>query len=124
MPRAASIWVSDEPLDLGGGAAASLFLRYHARMDAFLAIVSKRDQRQYAVEDVPEEVVERVLEAGRVAGSAMNRQPWRFIVLSDELREGLAEAVYAPDNLRGAPWPSPSSRPGSPASISAAPRRT
>jgi nitroreductase len=71
-------------------------------MDTFLAIVSKRDQRQYADREIPEEVLERILQAGRLAGSAMNRQPWRFVVLqSRELREQVAETVYAPGNVLG-----------------------
>ena len=71
-------------------------------MDTFLAIVSKRDQRQYAGREIPEEVLERILQAGRLAGSAMNRQPWRFVVLgSRELREQVAETVYAPGNVLG-----------------------
>jgi nitroreductase len=71
-------------------------------MDTFLAIVSKRDQRQYADREIPQEVLERILQAGRLAGSAMNRQPWRFVVLeSRELREQVAETVYAPGNVLG-----------------------
>jgi nitroreductase len=71
-------------------------------MDAFLAIVSKRDQRDYADRELPEDVVERILQAGRLAGSAKNRQPWRFVVLgSRELRQQVAETVYAPGNVLG-----------------------
>jgi len=40
-------------------------------------------------EPVPEEVLEKVLYAGRIAPSAMNRQPWRFYVVKD--REKLEE---------------------------------
>ena len=50
-------------------------------MDAYLAVASKRDQREYAERPVPEEAVRPSLDAGRVAGSAKNRQPWRFLVL-------------------------------------------
>jgi nitroreductase len=72
-------------------------------MDTFLAIASKRDQREYADRDIPEDVVRRILEAGRIAGSAKNRQPWRFLVLEDaELRKRVAETVYAPGNVLGA----------------------
>jgi nitroreductase len=72
-------------------------------MDTFLVIASKRDQRRYADREIPEDVARRILEAGRIAGSAQNRQPRRFVVIDDpELREGVAETVYAPDNLRGA----------------------
>jgi nitroreductase len=72
-------------------------------MDTYLAIVSKRDTRRYADLPIPEDVVERILDAGRVTGSASNRQPWRFLVVEDaERREQLADAVYEPTNIRGA----------------------
>lgn len=76
---------------------------YDPVVDAFLAIASKRDTRRYADRQVPEEVARRILEAGRVSGSARNRQPWRFVVVeSAGPRERLAAAVYAPENVRGA----------------------
>jgi nitroreductase len=72
-------------------------------MDTFLTIVSKRDTRRYAERDIAGETVERVLEAGQLAGSARNRQPWRFLVVeSADRREELADAVYEPQNVRGA----------------------
>lgn len=72
-------------------------------MDTRLAIASRREVRLYADRDIPADVVERILDAGRLAGSAMNRQPWRFLVVeSAERRERLAELVYAPENVRGA----------------------
>lgn len=72
-------------------------------MDAYLAVVAKREVRDYAARPLPEEVVERLLEAGRVTGSSMNRQAWRFLVLeSREVRDAVADTVYEPDNLRGA----------------------
>lgn len=72
-------------------------------MDTYLAIVSKRDTRRYADKPIPADVVERILSAGRVTGSASNRQPWRFLVVEDsERREKLADAVYEPTNIRGA----------------------
>jgi nitroreductase len=72
-------------------------------MDAFLVIASKRDTRRYADRPVPAEVEQRILEAGRISGSARNRQPWRFLVVETPARrERLAEAVYAGENVRGA----------------------
>ena len=72
-------------------------------MDTYLAIVSKRDTRRYAGQADPDDVVERILDAGRVTGSASNRQPWRFLIVEDaERREQLADAVYEPTNIRGA----------------------
>ena len=69
-------------------------------MDTFLAIASRRDERSYAQRALPEQVVTRILDAGRLAGSARNRQPWRFLVAAD--RDALAELVYAPANVRSA----------------------
>jgi nitroreductase len=72
-------------------------------VDTYLAVASKRDWRSYADRRIPDDVVERILDAGRVTGSAMNRQPWTFVVVEDEERKGaLAETVYAGDNVRGA----------------------
>jgi nitroreductase len=72
-------------------------------VDTFLAIASKRDERRYASATIAGDVVERILDAGRVAGSARNRQPWRFVVVESADRvEQLAAAVYEPDNVRGA----------------------
>jgi nitroreductase len=71
-------------------------------MDAFLVIASKRDQREYADREIPEDVVRRILEAGRIAGSASNKQPWRFIAVeSPEVRQQVAATVYAPANVLG-----------------------
>ena len=67
-------------------------------MDVYTAIASKRDERRYADRPLPEEVVARILDAGRVAGSSQNRQEWQFVVVSD--REALAETVWAPENVR------------------------
>jgi nitroreductase len=72
-------------------------------LDAFLAIASRREVRWYDRRPIPVDVRRRILEAGRVCGSAQNRQPWRFLVLSDRgLRERVAETVYDPGNVRGA----------------------
>ena len=72
-------------------------------MDTYLAIASKRDERRYADRAVATDAVERILDAGRLAGSAANRQPWRFLVVERrELVEAFAECVYAPSNVRGA----------------------
>ena len=65
-------------------------------MDTFLAIASRREVRDYADRDVPEDVVERILDAGRLAGSASNRQPWRFVVVaSQHARIALLDAMLA-----------------------------
>lgn len=44
----------------------------------------------------------RVLDAGRVAGSSRNSQPWRFVVAGPETVAALAPTVWEPGNLEGA----------------------
>jgi nitroreductase len=72
-------------------------------MDTFFAIASRRDQRRYLSETLPEDVVTRILDAGRLAGSAGNRQPWTFVIPSSRDRvEAIASAVFVPENVLGA----------------------
>jgi nitroreductase len=72
-------------------------------VDTYLTIASKRDARAYSPAPIPSDVRRQILDAGRLAGSARNRQPWTLIVIEDGvLRERLAETVYAPQNVRGA----------------------
>ena len=70
-------------------------------MDTYAAIASKRDERRYADRPLADEHVERILDAGRLSGSSRNTQSWEFVLVSDS-RERLAEAVYAPGNVRTA----------------------
>jgi nitroreductase len=53
-------------------------------MEVFAAIRKRRSIRLYERKPVNEEKLNRVLEAGRLAPSADNRQPWRFIVVTDD----------------------------------------
>src|SRR5262249_3229818 len=70
--------------------------------DTWLAIASRREVREYADRDIPEEVVRTILDAGRLAGSAKNRQPWRFLLVDDEsARARLAEALFEPTHAPG-----------------------
>jgi nitroreductase len=70
-------------------------------VDTYLAVASKRDWRSYADRPVPEDVQRRILDAGRLAGSSQNRQPWTFVVAERaDAKERLAETVYAADNIR------------------------
>ncbi|HEY7197280.1 MAG TPA: nitroreductase family protein [Gaiellaceae bacterium] len=72
-------------------------------METLLAIVSRRETRDFADRDIAPELAERILDAGRVAGSASNRQPLRYVVVEDdEVRARLAETVFVPGNVSGA----------------------
>ena len=70
-------------------------------MDTELAVASKRDRREYSDKPIPEAAERQILDAGRVAGSARNRQDRRFVVIRDRHEEAI-ELVTRPDNLRTA----------------------
>jgi nitroreductase len=51
----------------------------------FEAIHSQRAIRRFTDEPVPDEAIQRILEAAVRAPSGRNRQPWRFVVIRDEV---------------------------------------
>jgi nitroreductase len=56
-------------------------------------IISRQSDRKYGDKTIEKEKLERIIEAGRMAPSACNAQPWKFIVIDDpELRLKVAEA--------------------------------
>jgi nitroreductase len=72
-------------------------------VDTEVAVASKRDERRYSDRAVPPDVVERILDAGRLSGSSANRQARRFVVIeSEDARRTTADAVYVPTNVLGA----------------------
>lgn len=65
--------------------------------ESLLALLKgRRSVRRYKPDPVPDEMVAQLLEAGRWAPSASNRQPWAFIVVRDEAvrREVAQHAAY------------------------------
>ena len=61
-------------------------------MDTYKTIVTKRDTRVFTDQPIPEDVVRRILQAGRMAGSSKNSQPCRFIVIDDPAqKEAIAQ---------------------------------
>ncbi len=57
------------------------------------AILKRHSVRAYEDRKVKDEFLKEVLEAGRIAPSAANIQPWKFVVVQDkELRKQLVKA--------------------------------
>ena len=67
-------------------------------MEVFDAVRTVLAVRHYQDKAVPSEVVQRIVEAGRLTGSSMNRQPWHFILVEnrDTLRQLGALAKTGP----------------------------
>ena len=52
-------------------------------MEVFDTVRTLLAVRGYQDKPIPEAVVRRIVEAGRLTGSGMNRQPWHFIVVRE-----------------------------------------
>jgi nitroreductase len=62
-------------------------------VDTVTAIMNRRSVRKYMSRAIPDDDLRTILEAGRQAPSAANRQPWHFVVVrEDGQRRRLAEA--------------------------------
>jgi nitroreductase len=73
-------------------------------MDAHTCIRTKRDSRAYASKAIDEEALQGILQAGRMAGSSKNTQPWRFVVLRDaERKRELASCGQFAQHVPAAP---------------------
>ena len=59
------------------------------------AISSRRSIRRYKQTEIPATVINEILEAGRLAPSGKNRQPWRFLVYGNEPKRRLLEQMEA-----------------------------
>lgn len=65
-------------------------------MEVLDAIKNRRSVRKYLPKAIPEDALGRVIEAGRIAPSANNRQPWHFVIVKDpETRKALSGGKWA-----------------------------
>src|SRR5215216_5166239 len=64
------------------------------------AMSTLRAVRRLRPDPIPDEVLERILQAAALAPSGGNQQPWRVVVVTDpELKQGLAD-LYGPEWAR------------------------
>lgn len=52
-------------------------------MDALEAIRKRRSVRDYTGDGIPREDLEKIVDAGRLAATGSNKQPWDFIVVTE-----------------------------------------
>lgn len=64
-------------------------------MAAVQAIYNRRSIRRFQEKSVPEDVLEELLNAGRAAPSAKNRQPWKYIVFGGAQKQELLKVMEA-----------------------------
>jgi nitroreductase len=64
-------------------------------MDALAAIRKRRSVREYTGAPIPREDLETIVDAGRLAASGHNTQPWDFVVVTDrDMIEQLKVAAH------------------------------
>jgi nitroreductase len=54
------------------------------KVDFYEVIRTRRSIRSFKKDQIPEDALNRVLDAARIAPSGSNRQPWRFILVTDD----------------------------------------
>jgi nitroreductase len=80
------------PISLGG------------RLDFYDVVQKRLSVRSYKPDPIPEDVLNRIIEAGRLAPSAKNYQPWKFIIVKDpEIRKALVPACRGQASVGEAP---------------------
>ena len=58
-------------------------------------VLSRRSIRHYEKREIPKDVLDKIFEAGRQAPSAANRQPYHFIVITDnEIKKKLSKGMF------------------------------
>ena len=73
-------------------------------MSILKIIKERRSVRKYKPDPIPEEVLQRVLDAARFSPSGKNLQPWKFILVKDEtLKQRLVEAAVGQSFIAEAP---------------------
>ena len=66
-------------------------------------IKERRSCRKFISKKIEDSKLNSILEAGRLAPSAKNRQPWRFITITDEsIKEKILNACYGIDTIKTA----------------------
>ena len=71
-------------------------------MEVLKAIETRRSVRKYKPVPVPDGDLKKILEAGRLAPSAGNKQPWGFVVVRDAgSRKLLAASGTKPRATKG-----------------------
>lgn len=63
-------------------------------MDTWDAITSRRQVRSFTDQSIPDAVLRRILEGARLSPSGSNRQPWDFVVVSDQEQKTRLSAVW------------------------------
>lgn len=62
-------------------------------METLKSIKERRSIRNYTKEKVSKKIIEDILDCGRLAPSAKNRQPWYFVVVENDTKDKIADMM-------------------------------
>jgi nitroreductase len=63
-------------------------------MDFFDAIRNRRSVRSFKAQEVPVDLLAKILDAARLAPSALNEQPWEFVVIAGLAKRRQIRVLY------------------------------
>ncbi len=64
-------------------------------MNTLDSIKARRSIRAFKSDSVSKEIVEDILNCGRLAPSAKNRQPWYFVITSGQIKDKIADMMIS-----------------------------
>lgn len=62
-------------------------------METLKSIEERRSIRSFTSEVIKKEIIEDILNCGRLAPSAKNRQPWYFVIVKEESKDKIADMM-------------------------------
>ncbi len=69
-------------------------------MDFFEVVANRRSIRTYKNQTLPQELLQKIMDAATAAPSAGNSQPWAFVVAEQaQTKQALSKAAYGQKNL-------------------------
>lgn len=69
-------------------------------MDILKILKERRSAKSFKPGDIKKDTLDRILDAGRLAPSAKNRQPWRFIAVTDsKVKDSLLDSCYGDERV-------------------------
>ena len=64
-------------------------------METITSIAKRRSIRKFTDREIPPELVEKIFHSAIKAPSSKNRQPWKFIIVTNKTKDGMLKAMWA-----------------------------
>lgn len=62
-------------------------------MELKVAIKNRRSIRKFKNTDIARELIEELIDSARLAPSAKNRQPWKFVIVKDNIKNQISKIM-------------------------------